>query len=129
MYLNNFKTNLKICNDTIGIITDVDIETNSVRVSFNVSDGIIDISINYFIINGNHASYTQFLIQNCYILTVHKTQGLTLNNIFVSLNDQIFSPDQAYVALSKCLNWNNIQIAILSRSAFMTDLTVINEFC
>src|SRR6266498_4151348 len=77
------------------------IETNSVRVSFNVPGGIIDMSIkphtNYFMINGNHASHCQFPIQNCYALTVHKTQGLTLNNISVSLDDQIFSPGQAYV--------------------------------
>jgi len=45
MYLNNSKTNLKVCNSTIGVITDVDIETNSVRVSFNVPGGIIDMSI------------------------------------------------------------------------------------
>lgn len=132
MYLNNSKTNLKVCNGTIGVITDVNIETNSVRVSFNVPGGIIDMSIkpdtNYFMINGNHASRCQFPIQNCYALTVHKTQGLTLNDISVSLDDQIFSPGQAYVALSRCPNWDNIQIATLSRSAFMIDPTVINEY-
>jgi ATP-dependent exoDNAse (exonuclease V) alpha subunit len=132
MYLNNSKANFKVCNGTIGIITDVDIETNSVKVSFNVPGGIIDMNIkpdtNYFMINGNHASRCQFPLQNCYALTVHKTQGLTLNDISVSLDDQIFSPGQAYVALSRCPNWDNIQIAALSRSAFMTDPTVINEY-
>ena len=44
------------------------------------------------------------------------------------MDDQIFSPGQAYVALSRFPNWNNIQIATLSRSAFMTDPTVINEY-
>ncbi len=91
MYLNNFKTNLKIYNDTIGVITDVNIETNSVRVSFNIPNRIIDISIkphtNYFMINRNHASHYQFPIQNYYALIVHKIQGLTLNNISVSLDD------------------------------------------
>ena len=61
MYLNNSKTNLKIYNDTIGIITDVDIETNSVRVSFNIPGEIIDMSIkpytNYFMINENHTNF------------------------------------------------------------------------
>ena len=55
MYLNNSKINLNVCNGTIGIITDVDNETNSVRVSFNISGGIIDMNVkpdtNYFIIN------------------------------------------------------------------------------
>lgn len=81
MYLNNSKSNLNIYNGTIGIITDVNTESNLVRVSFSIPGGIIDIdikpNISYFTINGNHASRLQFPIQNCYALTVHKTQGLT----------------------------------------------------
>ena len=81
-------------------------EANTVRVAFNVPSGIIDIEIqpevNYFNINGNHASRRQYPIQNCYALTVHKTQGLTLNNVSVSLDDQIFSNGQADTALSRC---------------------------
>ncbi len=53
MYLNNSKTNLKVCNSTIGVITNIDIKINSVKVFFNISGGIIDMSIklytNYFI--------------------------------------------------------------------------------
>ena len=60
MYLNNSKIDLNICNGSIGVITDVNVEANTVRVAFNVPSGIIDIEIqpevNYFNINGNHAS-------------------------------------------------------------------------
>ncbi len=108
MYLNNSKANFNIYNSTISIIIDVDIETNLVQVSFNVPDGIIDINIdseiNYFTINRNHASHHQFSLQNCYTLTVYKTQGLTLNQISVSLDSQIFSTGQAYVILNKITN-------------------------
>src|SRR6266542_3350217 len=108
MYLNNSKTNLKVCNSTIRVITDVDIKINSIRISFNIPGEIIDMNIkshtNYFMINENHVSHCQFLIQNCYALTIHKIQGLTLNNISVSLNDQIFSSGQAYIALNRCPN-------------------------
>jgi hypothetical protein len=132
MYLNNSKADLNIYNGTIGIITDVNIESNIVRVSFSVPGGIVDIDvkteINYFTVNGNHATRQQFPIQNCYALTVHKTQGLTLHYISVSLDDQIFSNGQAYTALSRCTNWDNIQIASLSRSAFKTDPDVIKEY-
>ena len=94
--------------------------------------GIIDIDIktetNYFTINGNRAARQQFPIQNCYALTVHKTQGLTLQHISLSLDDQIFSAGQAYTALSRCPNWDNIQIAALDKAAFKTDPDVIKEY-
>ena len=132
IYLNNSKSDLNIYNGTIGVITDVSIESNLVRVSFSVPNGIIDIDVkaelNHFIINGNHATRRQFPIQNCYALTVHKTQGLTLYYISVSLDDQMFSPGQAYTALSRCPNWDNVQIAALDRSAFKTDPDMIKEY-
>jgi ATP-dependent DNA helicase PIF1 len=100
MYLNNSKANFNIYNGTIGIITDVNTESNLVRVSFSVPSGIVDIDIkaeiNYFTVNGNNATRQQFPIQNCYALTVHKTQGLTLQHISVSLDNQIFSTGQAH---------------------------------
>src|SRR5688572_19836334 len=132
MYLNNSKANLQICNGTIGVITDVNIETNLVRVSFNVPGGIIDIDvkteINYFTINGKYASCQQFPLQNCYALTVHKTQGLTLNQTTITLDNQMFSTGQAYVALSRCSSWDNIQIATLDKTAFKTDPEMIEEY-
>ena len=132
MYLNNSKIDLHICNGTIGVVTDVNTEANLVRVAFNVPGGIIDIDvkpkINYFTINGNYASRHQFPLQNCYALTVHKTQGLTLNHISVSLDNQMFSPGQAYTALSRCSDWNHVQIATLNREAFLTDPEVIREY-
>ena len=132
MYLNNSKANLNIYNGTIGVITDVNVESKLVRVSFSVPKGIVDIDIkteiNYFIINGNNASRQQFPIQNCYALTVHKTQGLTLQHVSLSLDNQIFSTGQAYTALSRCPNWDNVQIAALDREAFKTDPDMIKEY-
>jgi len=68
MYLNNSKSDLNIYNGTIGVITDVSIESNLVRVSFSVLNGIINIDVkaelNHFIINRNHATQRKFPIQN-----------------------------------------------------------------
>jgi ATP-dependent exoDNAse (exonuclease V) alpha subunit len=132
MYLNNSKSNLNIYNGTIGVITDVNVESKLVRVSFSVPKGIVDIDIkteiNYFTVNGNNASRQQFPIQNCYALTVHKTQGLTLQHISISLDNQIFATGQAYTALSRCSNWNHVQIAALEKEAFKTDPDMIKEY-
>jgi hypothetical protein len=132
MYLKNDLSDHKICNGTIGIITDIDLEKLEVRVAFSVIGGIIDISIKKdiasFFINGKPSSRCQFPLQNSYALTVHKTQGLTLPEVSLSLDNQIFSAGQAYVALSRCPNWSNVHIASLNPSAFITDQSMIKEY-
>ena len=47
-------------------------------------------------------------------LTVHKVQGLTLPDILLSLDSQMFEKGQAYVVISRCNNWNNVKITSLT---------------
>ncbi len=47
------------------------------------------------------AKRIQFPLQNAFALTVHKTQGLTLPHITLSLDESIFAKGQAYVAMSQ----------------------------
>ena len=132
MYLKNNLTEHKICNDTIGIITDINMEKLEVRVAFNIMGGIVDISIKKdtatFFVDGKPSSRFQFSLQNSYALTVHKTQGLTLPEVSLFLDDQIFSAGQAYVALSRCSNWLNVHISFLNPSAFIVDQLMIKEY-
>ncbi|GET03473.1 AAA family ATPase [Rhizophagus clarus] len=132
MYLNNSLISHGICNGTIGVVTDVNPTEGYARIAFSVRGSIIDIDIyrqtHYFNINGTNCSHTQFPLQNCFALTVHKTQGLTLPRVCLALDGNIFSPGQAYVALSRCFSWNNIEISHLNRSAFMVDQDVVMEY-
>ncbi|GES90087.1 Pif1-like helicase domain-containing protein [Rhizophagus clarus] len=132
MYLNNSLIFHGICNGTIGVVTDVNPTEGYARIAFSVRGSIIDIDIyrqtHYFNINGTNCSRTQFSLQNCFALTIHKTQGLTLPRICLALDGNIFSPGQAYVALSRCSSWNNIEISHLDRSAFMVDQDVVMEY-
>ena len=132
MYLNNSLIEHGICNGTIGIITHVNPAEECVRIAFSVRGSIIDIDIykqtHYFNINGNMSQRTQFPLQNCFALTIHKTQGLTLQRVSLALDSRIFSPGQAYVALSRCTTWDNVNISHLDRSAFMVDPDVTLEY-
>jgi len=67
-------------------------------------------------------------LQNAFALTVHKTQSLTLPNISLALDSQLFSPGQAYVALSRCPSWDHVYISSLHRDAFIVDPEVIQEY-
>jgi len=128
MYLNNSLIEKGICNGTIGIITDFDKDASSVQVAFCVQNAIVHHWVpkytSYFYASGQR---TQFPLQNSFALTIHKTQGLTLQKTTISLND-IFSPGQAYVAISRCPSWDNLSISTLHKTAFTTDLNVIREY-
>ncbi|CAG8490878.1 16859_t:CDS:2 [Acaulospora morrowiae] len=132
MFLNNSLIEKGICNGTIGIITDFDKETLTVQVAFCIKIGIIHCWISrytsYFYAAGQPASRTQFPLQNAFALTVHKTQGLTLPNVTLILDSHMFSAGQAYVSISRCPTWDNLNIASLYKDAFITDPSVIEEY-
>jgi ATP-dependent exoDNAse (exonuclease V) alpha subunit len=132
MYLNNSLIDEGICNGTIGVVTDVNLTDQCAQIAFSIRGAIKKVDIykhtHYFEINGINCHRTQFPVQNCFALTVHKTQGLTLIRVTLALDGSIFSTGQAYVALSRCPNWNSVDISHLDESAFMTDPDMILEY-
>ncbi|CAG8648692.1 2787_t:CDS:2 [Funneliformis caledonium] len=102
IFLNNSEYKHKIFNGIIRIITDINVELQEIRCAFCVQGRIVDIAVkkhtSSFIINGAPA------------------------------NSQMFEKGQAYVALSRCNNWNNIKIRLLTREAFTVDNATIKEY-
>lgn len=46
--------------------------------------------------------FKQFPVRLAWALTIHKSQGLTFNNVIIDMGSGAFSGGQAYVALSRC---------------------------
>src|SRR5688572_8423729 len=98
MFLNNTLYENGICNGSICVIIKVHNE-ESLDVAFLTKSCLSYVTINRtidrFTYNGQLATRRQFPIQNAFSLTVHKTQGLTLADTTVSLDEQMFAPGQA----------------------------------
>ncbi len=53
-------------------------------------------------------SFTQYPLKLAWALTVHKSQGLTFNNVVIDMGHGAFSSGQSYVALSRCTSLDGL---------------------
>lgn len=94
------------------------IEHTKKRVVKLAPTGIAAMQIQGMTIHKFFGSITQYPITPAYALTIHKSQGLTLQKIHVDFESGCFSPGQAYVAISRCKTLEGITI---QRSVRHTD--------
>ena len=64
---------------------------------------------------------TQFPLILGWALTVHKVQGMTLDNVYILLNKNFFASGQAYVALSRVKSLENLHLIQYEPSSICLD--------
>lgn len=71
-------------------------------------------------------TFIQFPVKLAWALTVHKSQGLTFNNVSIDMGRGAFSSGQTYVALSRCRSFEGITLLseISARDVFVNPALV-----
>ena len=73
-------------------------------------------------------TYTQYPLMLAWAVTIHKSQGKTLDNVLVDFGTGAFASGQAYVALSRCRALEGIRLARAIRKADIICDPVIQRF-
>lgn len=147
--INNYvkkleNTNIKLCKHLQIMIThNIDIPNqivNGVRaiiVNINYPNILIK-TVNNMLYNISYVKYTNELdkdieynyipIKLAYSITIHKSQGQTLDCLEIDLGESIFGNGMAYTALSRAKTLNSIYLTNLSRNAFKVSNKVLDFY-
>jgi ATP-dependent exoDNAse (exonuclease V) alpha subunit len=123
MMIKNTLSKEGIINGSIGVIRDFSIKKNYPIVEFANSKTFTIVPEEWQVEKFDHdlgttkieASLSQIPLILAWAITIHKSQGLTLDKISCDLSN-CFSPGQAYVALSRAKNIEGIFIESLNYS-------------
>ena len=133
MFIKN-DLNKRWVNGTIGEVHTLDDESIKVEVKYDKQKIVYDVEIvAWEILRYRFNSITksietevvgvfrQFPLKLAWAVTIHKSQGLTFDNLIIDLENRAFSLGQTYVALSRCTNYDGI---ILKRPIRHDDIIV-----
>lgn len=115
-------------NGTRGTV--VDIETDKITVEKETWRHVTVEKTQFSLLDAegqNVASVINFPLVLGYATTIHKSQGATMDDLWVNLN-QLWEPGQAYVALSRLRTGNGLKLFSWSPRSFLVDPQVIHFY-
>jgi len=123
-------------NGTLGIISQIDQEEEILRVITEDGNEVLVMPERWSNVRYTYndkekkieeeelGTFTQFPIRLAWAITIHKSQGLTFNNVTIDFTGGTFAGGQAYVALSRCTSLDGL---VLKRPITFSDVFVNPE--
>jgi len=119
----NLQGDIGLVNGTRAVI--VDLLDNGVKIK--LASGM-EVLIEYTKISSedNDKIYVVFMpLKLAYSVTIHKSQGTTLDAVEMDLGDSVFEYGQAYVALSRAKSLQSVRIVSVKSKSFKTHPKVV----
>jgi uncharacterized protein (UPF0548 family) len=114
----------KLSNNSIAVnikdkIYNVNLETwEQVEYNYNKENNIIEKQI--------VGKYIQYPLRLAYAITIHKSQGMTFEKVFIDIGKGAFTHGQVYVALSRCRRLSGIHLTTtINETDIMVDPRVL----
>jgi ATP-dependent DNA helicase PIF1 len=124
--LANVDQDKGIVNGTRGIITNLTPKTVTIK---RVNGSIYEIKYFQCVSSENSEMKVSYIpIKLAYALTIHRSQGATLDAIEIDIGDKIFAAGQAYTALSRAKDLKSIKIKDVCKESFITRKSVIKFY-
>lgn len=126
MVTHNSTTDPSIVNGTRGVIVKVFHDS----VIIKLVNGR-EVSIGYTKLEHDDCvtAYVSFMpLKLAYAITIHKSQGMTLDAVEMDLGQSIFENGQAYTALSRARSLQSVKISNVLKKSFKTHPAVIDFY-
>ena len=132
MIRRNVDVSLGLVNGTIGTVIAVNkgnagIDSVVLRLQSNHEYSIKRMEYKFAIMDQIFITREQFPFSLSYAITIHKSQGLSLENAVVEGGNNIFSCGQMYVALSRITKLEGLHLINFDPSAIKADDSAIRE--
>lgn len=127
MITRNINIDLGLVNGTRGIIVDLNHSTCFIKtINGNIHE--IKYYTQDYINNIKNLTISFIPIKLAYALTIHKSQGATIDYLEIDLGSKIFEYGQGYTALSRGKKLENIKLVALDYNSFKVHPVVLKWF-
>lgn len=124
--LANLDQDKGIVNGTRGKI--IELLPNKIKIK-RVNNTVCNIEYHKCVNAENPEITVSYLpVKLAYALTIHRSQGMTLDALEIDIGNKIFAAGQAYTALSRARNLKSVKVIEVSKDSFITRKSVIKFY-